>query len=256
MGKTYNAIWFDTRTATESNAGVFASGADYSLVPPSQDDWVFYLYASGIIPSPSPTPSGPTPTPGANPISNLNPSTYVVVPHGLVSGSAVYIDRAFTYTTIPSFLINATYIQTANGDKAVIDPNFLSFTLTQNASVYIAHDIRITTKPSWLSSSFTKQPEQIITSDTTFDLYKKDYPAGSVTLGGNEGGGNSMYSVIVVPSQTTIGDLNADNTVNIQDIIILINEIFTPSGVVGADINTDNIVNLLDVIALINIIFS
>jgi len=52
------------------------------------------------------------------------------------------------------------------------------------------------------------------------------------------------------------GDLNNDNTVNIQDIIILINEIFTPSGVTGSDINNDGKVDILDVIALINIIFS
>jgi len=51
------------------------------------------------------------------------------------------------------------------------------------------------------------------------------------------------------------GDLNNDNTVNIQDIIILINEIFTPSGVQGLDINSDGKVDILDVIALINIIF-
>jgi len=52
------------------------------------------------------------------------------------------------------------------------------------------------------------------------------------------------------------GDLNNDNTVNIQDIIILINEIFTPNGVSGSDINGDGKVDILDVIALINIIFS
>ncbi|PIR43799.1 hypothetical protein COV24_00985 [candidate division WWE3 bacterium CG10_big_fil_rev_8_21_14_0_10_32_10] len=57
-----------------------------------------------------------------------------------------------------------------------------------------------------------------------------------------------------VPSIT--GDLNNDNTVNIQDIIILINEIFTPSGVQGSDINNDGKVDILDVIQLINIIFS
>jgi len=56
-----------------------------------------------------------------------------------------------------------------------------------------------------------------------------------------------------VPSIT--GDLNNDNTVNIQDIIILINEIFTPSGVQGLDINSDGKVDILDVISLINIIF-
>jgi len=57
-------------------------------------------------------------------------------------------------------------------------------------------------------------------------------------------------------SNPIIGDLNRDSTINIQDIIILINEIFTPSGVTGSDINKDGKVDILDVIALINIIFS
>jgi len=57
-----------------------------------------------------------------------------------------------------------------------------------------------------------------------------------------------------IPSTT--GDLNGDLTVNIQDIIILINEIFTPSGVGESDINNDGKVDILDVISLINIIFS
>jgi len=56
-----------------------------------------------------------------------------------------------------------------------------------------------------------------------------------------------------VPSIT--GDLNGDLAVNIQDIIILINEIFTPNGVQGSDINSDGKVDILDVISLINIIF-
>ena len=66
---------------------------------------------------------------------------------------------------------------------------------------------------------------------------------------------NLNYIEFTTPSSTTPGDLNKDNTVNIQDIIILINEIFTPNGVQGSDINDDGKVDILDVIALINIIF-
>ncbi|PIR43551.1 hypothetical protein COV24_01880 [candidate division WWE3 bacterium CG10_big_fil_rev_8_21_14_0_10_32_10] len=57
----------------------------------------------------------------------------------------------------------------------------------------------------------------------------------------------------IVPLQ---GDLNNDNSVNIQDIILLINEIFAPSGYATADINNDSKIDILDVIFLINIIFS
>ncbi|PIR43918.1 hypothetical protein COV24_00105 [candidate division WWE3 bacterium CG10_big_fil_rev_8_21_14_0_10_32_10] len=69
---------------------------------------------------------------------------------------------------------------------------------------------------------------------------------------------DNLVSLLEAPTHTPPpqGDLNGDNTVNIQDIIVLINEIFTPSGVIESDINSDGKVDILDVIALINMIFS
>jgi len=69
---------------------------------------------------------------------------------------------------------------------------------------------------------------------------------------------DNLVALLEAPSATPTlqGDLNNDNTVNIQDIIILINEIFTPSGVQGSDINSDGKVDILDVISLINLIFN
>ena len=53
-----------------------------------------------------------------------------------------------------------------------------------------------------------------------------------------------------------IGDLNYDNSVDILDVIILVNHILSPAAVEldGADINGDGEVNILDVVALVNII--
>jgi len=55
-----------------------------------------------------------------------------------------------------------------------------------------------------------------------------------------------------------IGDLNYDNSVDILDVIILVNHILSPAAVEldGADINNDGEVNILDVVALVNIILS
>ena len=52
------------------------------------------------------------------------------------------------------------------------------------------------------------------------------------------------------------GDLNYDDSVDILDVIILVNHILSPSTVEleGADINNDGEVNVLDVVALVNII--
>ena len=53
-----------------------------------------------------------------------------------------------------------------------------------------------------------------------------------------------------------IGDLNADENINILDIIILVNNILSPGDIQleGADINNDSDVNILDIVALVNII--
>ena len=55
-----------------------------------------------------------------------------------------------------------------------------------------------------------------------------------------------------------MGDLNNDNSVNILDVIILVNHILNSATVEldDADINNDGEVNILDVVALVNIILS
>jgi len=91
----------------------------------------------------------------------------------------------------------------------------------------------------------------------TVKTTQTNYPVsnGSITITTSNLTSDIAYKIIN-PQSSTTGDLNNDNTVNIQDIIILINEIFTPSGVEKSDINNDGKVDILDVIALINIIFS
>ncbi|WP_447964781.1 right-handed parallel beta-helix repeat-containing protein [Nitrospira sp. Ecomares 2.1] len=133
-------------------------------------------------------------------ISNLTVAsgqTYVVSTSGLQVGGTVYRDRSYTFKTVPSSVQGAAYIQTANNDKAATNSNFLSFTVNQPVSVYVAHGDRISSKPSWLST-FTDTGTNLVTSDATFSLFVRAFPAGTITLGGNASGGCcSMYSVIV-----------------------------------------------------------
>ena len=57
------------------------------------------------------------------------------------------------------------------------------------------NDVRIGTKPTWLTT-FTDTGEELVTSDTTLHLFAQTFPAGTITLGGNVGG-RSMYSVVI-----------------------------------------------------------
>ena len=136
-------------------------------------------------------------------ISNLtlaSGKTYVVPTAGLQVGGKVYIDRSYTFRTVPASLQGAAYIQTANNDKAATQAAFLSFTVNQPVTVSVAHDVRITPKPAWLAT-FTDTGKDLVTSDTTLHLFAQSFAAGTITLGGNvnAGSGNSMYAVVVVP---------------------------------------------------------
>ncbi|GAX59620.1 hypothetical protein SCALIN_C04_0108 [Candidatus Scalindua japonica] len=134
-------------------------------------------------------------------ISNLTVESgqdYEAIENGMLKGAMVYIDQDTTYVSVPTFLENATYIKTANNDKGENKATFLSFNVNQVVTVYVAHDDRITTKPSWLTS-FIDTGDDIVTTDTTLSVFTKDYFGGTITLGGNKGQGRkSMYTVIIV----------------------------------------------------------
>jgi len=135
-------------------------------------------------------------------ISNLTVASgaaYVVPAVGLKAGGTVYRDRTYTFTTVPTSVQGAAYIQTANNDKAARTATFLRFTVNQPVSVSVGYDVRLTPKPSWLST-FSDTSKNLLTSDTTLHLFARTFPAGTITLGGNAGGGSgSMYAVIVQP---------------------------------------------------------
>lgn len=129
-------------------------------------------------------------------ISNLSKPYQVV--NGLSIGDLVYTDRAYTISSAPSLVVGQQYIKTANEDKLSTGNSFFSFMVNLPVTVYVAHDDRISQKPSWLSS-FTNTGTNLVTTDTTMSLYRKTFAAGTVILGGNGGATNSsMYIVIVV----------------------------------------------------------
>jgi len=85
-------------------------------------------------------------------------------------------------------------------DDTLIVPatDFFGLDVNQDVTIYVALDNR-NPVPLWLSSNFTDTGDDFLTTDTNFSIFARDYPPGTVTLGGNEGPGNSMYSVVVVP---------------------------------------------------------
>ena len=135
-------------------------------------------------------------------ISNLSVSNgkiYEIV-QSLGVGEFVYVDRTHTFTNVPEYFQGAAYIKTANSDKYSTGDDFVNFDVNQDVTVYIGYDVRNAELPPWLLN-FVDTGDEIITTDTSFRLYAKDFPAGLVVLGGNYATGNSMYTVAVTEAK-------------------------------------------------------
>ena len=81
---------------------------------------------------------------------------------------------------------------------------------------------------------------------------------GRITLnsGLNSSGENYIRDIIIAnyPEEALLGDINADEIVNIQDIILLINMVLNQNPQDIADLNSDGNVDILDVVLLVNMI--
>jgi chitodextrinase/regulation of enolase protein 1 (concanavalin A-like superfamily) len=134
---------------------------------------------------------------------------------GFVAGVPQYVDSQSDEIAPPvAGIVNGQpFIQTAQGDSStdVGSTNFISFTLGQSATVYVAHDVQVAPLPGWLKSNFMDTGASVTnTNGSTFEIYSNIYPSGAqVQLGANTAVGAtpySMYSVIIAPTAVnTIG---------------------------------------------------
>jgi hypothetical protein len=117
-------------------------------------------------------------------------------------GAKQYGDRGYTFSTLPSSLVGAAWIRTANSSKTYTGNPVVSFSISQSATIYVAVDTRLAT-PSWIDSSWTNTGLALTDSQAaghnSFVLYAKTFPAGTVSLGPNDNGSTNvnMYTVIV-----------------------------------------------------------
>jgi uncharacterized protein YegP (UPF0339 family) len=108
-------------------------------------------------------------------------------PSTLGKGALTYTDRNYTVTSLPAYLNGAPFLQTSNDDKSSTSTSLLSFTLTKPAIVYVAYDPRATVLPAWLEG-WQKTTDRLGVTDpgtSYLSLYRRSFPAGTVTLGGN-----------------------------------------------------------------------
>jgi hypothetical protein len=136
---------------------------------------------------------------GAGTVTDVVPQHDAVAP--VQVGDTYYIDRTYTITAMPDELKGSLAIKTANNSKNSTEATLLTFTVTQDATLYVAYDARATRFPDWLTASFTKTGQVLQTTDTALMLWKREVAAGPVVLPGNQFGNpvgaRSHYVVFV-----------------------------------------------------------
>ena len=180
----------------ESNAGGI-SDKDYTPQNKPAEDILtqYFTTASGIS--------------EINPVNNQTP---LLIPNSVTAnvGSMFYSDRTYTIQTLPDYLVGKSLLMTKNADKLVTTQDYLKFDLTAQATVFIAYDSRTTKLPDWLSG-WEKSSEIINTSDVSFNLYRKYFEVGTVTLGGNAAppmeGAQSNYFILATEEVFQSGEI-------------------------------------------------
>ena len=67
---------------------------------------------------------------------------------------------------------------------------------------------------------------------------------------------NAIFNFAEATDFTVIGDVNADEIINIQDIVLVVNFILNDLYSDLADLNSDGIIDVLDIVQLVNVILS
>jgi hypothetical protein len=110
-------------------------------------------------------------------------------------GVQMYVDAPqSTFGTLPRELyrLNGVSTKAADWNRGFNNPCFLSFTIDQEAVVYILYDRKLvdTTHgyPKWLTDTFTDRHTSTVENvagESYFEVFAKYFPRGQVCLGGN-----------------------------------------------------------------------
>ncbi|MEO5913437.1 MAG: hypothetical protein ABIS50_04340 [Luteolibacter sp.] len=138
-------------------------------------------------------------------VDSINPAVSESVSAGdLRSGGHLYVDSGLAYGTLPSYLINADFIQMDNSDNAKSDYQ-LRLTLSMDSKIYLLIDDRVSSLPTtmpWVANQgFADSGVNILTvgSNLPYSVYSMIAPAGNLTLGANGSGSANMFTVVATP---------------------------------------------------------
>ena len=170
-----------TVTATFTSTPTFTETATLTPTPTST---VTPTSTSTLTPTATATEtatSTPTITPTPQPnnlISNIVAANGKAYTRDIVAaGNTLYIDRTYSFVTVPSGLAGQDYIRTANADKQLTTPDFLTFSLSQAAAVYVMYDTRYAIPPwlrGWTDTGQTVVATEQNNTELSRRLYRRD----------------------------------------------------------------------------------
>lgn len=148
--------------------------------------------------------------PLAPPPSSGRPAVFIVEPnrwpkfystYTFRKDALIYRDRGYRITTLPEELDGATAIATLAADKASPEESLLVFKIDRDAEVWVGIDARAAKDarklPAWLEGweATGLKAHSKTAGNSTYHFYRKRFPAGSVSLGGNHHGGDTGAGV-------------------------------------------------------------
>jgi hypothetical protein len=116
----------------------------------------------------------------------------------LAVGASACVGQPRTYANIPDKYVGMRVLKTSEADAGSSGDYFVSFRVNYPVRVYVAHDATVKMKPSWMDA-FTWTWDSVEVDKDKCRIAYKDFPAGTVRLGGNEGPSGKMYVVFVEP---------------------------------------------------------
>lgn len=119
-------------------------------------------------------------------LNDINKSTWLDV------GDKQYDDEQIQFTSLPSNLFGAEWIQTSNKKQ-----NKSLFKLNETADVFVMADEKA--KLDWLSSYEDFKSIAVNNIGTKFKVYRKRFAKGDVVMLGQKAANTQMYTVAVLP---------------------------------------------------------
>ncbi|MEZ6126239.1 MAG: DUF6807 family protein [Planctomycetaceae bacterium] len=133
------------------------------------------------------------------------PGEYRMDWSGLSVGKRHYTDRHYHITAVPSELRGLPYLQMCNQHDRSGGAQWLSMRSDSDVTVLVGVDMRVNAPLEWMKigqpNGFEDTGLELVTTDPTFRICRKQFPAGEIVLGGNTNNpqtdsGRGMYVVI------------------------------------------------------------